>query len=419
MSDSKIQNLYDQRKLSPFLDDDDEIAPGEKHLHKEMIINMGPQHPSTHGVLRLVLELDGETITEVHPHIGYLHRGIEKLAENRNYAQVMPLTDRLDYVSSMTNNLGYAVAVEKLMDLKLPPRANYIRMIMAEMSRICSHLLFLGCHALDIGAMTVFLYCFREREYLIDLFELICGARLTVTYIKIGGVRRDINQEFIDKLYKFTEEFEAHIEEYDTLIRENRIWLERTVGIGVIPPDVAISYGLSGPTLRGSGVNYDIRKAEPYCAYDEIDFEVPLGKNCDTYDRYRCRVEEMRQSNRIIRQCLDKLPKGSIQTENPKVVLPQKDMVMRDIEHLIHQFYLVIKGFSIPKGEVYSATEAPKGELGFYIVSNGTNMPHRVKVRAPSFVNLEVLPYMSRGHLLADIIACIGTLDIVLGECDR
>ncbi len=386
---------------------------------EEMLLNMGPQHPSTHGVLRLVLELDGEKVIKAIPHVGYLHRGIEKLSESRLYNQIIPLTDRFDYVASMTNNFAYVRAVEKLLSIKAPERAEYIRTIVAELQRIASHLLWLGTHAIDLGAMTVFFFCFRERELVLDLFEIICGARLTTSYYIPGGVRRDAASEFIDKAYKFTEIFPSRIDEYDTLIKNNRIWLGRTKGIGVISAEDAINFGLSGPTLRGSGVNYDVRKAEPYAAYDKIEFDVPLGKNGDVYDRYLIRVEEMRQSNRIIKQCLDKMPKGEFLINDPKIVLPPKKKTMTDIESLIHHFKLVTEGYKTPPGEVYCATEVPKGELGIYIVSDGSSRPYRMKVRAPSFVHLGAFEYMSRGHMIADIIAIIGTIDIVLGEVDR
>lgn len=386
---------------------------------EEMLLNMGPQHPSTHGVLRLVLQLDGEKVIKATPHVGYLHRGIEKLSESRLYNQVIPLTDRFDYVASMTNNFAYVRAVEKLLQIKAPERAEYIRTIIAEFQRIASHLLWLGTHAIDLGAMTVFFYCFRERELVLDLFEIICGARLTTSYYIPGGVRRDAASEFIDKAYKFTEIFPSKVDEYDTLIKNNRIWLGRTKGIGIISAEDAINFGLSGPTLRGSGVNYDIRKAEPYAAYDKIEFDVPLGKNGDVYDRYLIRVEEMRQSNRIIKQCLDKMPKGPVLIDNPKIVLPEKKKTMTEIESLIHHFKLVSEGYKTPPGEVYCSTEVPKGELGIYIVSDGSNKPYRMKVRAPSFVHLGAFDYMSKGHMIADIIAIIGTIDIVLGEVDR
>lgn len=389
---------------------------------KELTVSMGPQHPATHGVLKLELELDGESVLKCTPYVGYLHRGVEKLAENRTYLSALPLTDRLDYISSMSNNVGYCVAVEKLFGIQVPERAQFIRTIMCEMTRISSHIIGVATHALDIGAMTLFLYSFRDRETLLDLFEMTCGARLTVSYPRIGGVRNDVSQEFLDKLYAFTEEFPKTIErEYETLLNENRIWLQRTKGIGVISAEDAINWGLTGPTLRGSGVPYDIRKVAPYDAYDQVEFDVPVGKNGDVYDRYLCRMEELKQSNRIIRQCIEKMPRGPIMAPDaPKFTLPPKDRVLTDMESLIHQFVLITKGpIASPDGEIYAATEVPKGELGFYFVADGSGRPYRMRLRAPSFVHVSVLPKLCENALLADVIANIGTIDIVLGECDR
>ena len=387
---------------------------------RTLTISMGPQHPATHGVLRLVLELDGETVVKCTPYVGYLHRGIEKLSEHRTYLQIIPLTDRLDYISSMSNNIGYCVAVERLLGIEPPPRAKFIRTIAGEMSRISSHLLWLATHALDIGAMTVFLYAFRERERILDLFERLCGARLTVSYPRIGGVRNDIpDQAWLDELKSFTEEFPGRIKEYETLIDQNRIWLRRTKGIGVISREEALNWGLSGATLRGSGIDYDIRRYMPYDAYDQVEFEVPVGRNGDIYDRYRCRMVELGQANRIIAQCIEKLPEGPVLAKELKFVLPAKDEVLEDMEHLIHHFVLVAKGPKTPEGQLYVSTEVPKGELGFYIVSDGTGRPYRMHVRSPSFVHASVLGRLSEGHMVADVIANIGTIDIVLGECDR
>jgi NADH dehydrogenase I D subunit len=389
---------------------------------KELTISMGPQHPATHGVLRVVLDLDGETVIKCTPYVGYLHRGIEKLSENRTYLSALPLTDRLDYISSMSNNVGYCVAVERLFGIEPPERAKYIRTIMSEMTRISSHIIGISTHALDIGAMTLFLYSFRDRERLLDLFEMTCGARLTVSYPRIGGVRNDVSQEFLDKLYEFTEEFPKIIEDqYETLIDENRIWLQRTKGIGVISAEEAINWGLTGPTLRGSGVPYDVRKYAPYDAYPYVEFDVPIGKNGDVYDRYKCRMEELKQSNRIIKQCIEKMPEGPVMaTDAPKFTLPPKDRVLTDMESMIHQFVLITKGpIAAPGGEIYAATEVPKGELGFYFVSDGSGRPYRMRLRAPSFVHVSVLPKLCEGALVADVIANIGTIDIVLGECDR
>lgn len=399
---------------------DNEEGNNSRIATKEMTLSMGPQHPATHGVLRLVLDLDGETVVKCTPYVGYLHRGVEKLAEHRNYFQIMPLTDRLDYISSMANNIGYCVAVEKLFEIEVPDRGQYIRAIAGEMARILSHLLWLGTHALDIGAMTVFFYCFREREKLLDLFERLCGARLTVSYPRIGGVKNDVDAKWLEDLYQFTEEFPMRIEQYETLIDQNRIWLRRTKGIGVISAEEAINWGLSGPTLRGSGVPYDVRKFMPYGVYDKVKWEVPTGKNGDIYDRYRVRMEEFRQSNSIIRQCIEKIPEGPIMANAPKFTLPPKDKVLADMEHLIHHFVLITKGpQTAPEGEIYVSTEVPKGELGFYIVSDGTGKPYRMRIRAPSFVHVSVLPTLCEGSLIADVIANIGSIDIVLGECDR
>lgn len=390
---------------------------------KELTISMGPQHPATHGVLRLVLDLDGETVVKCTPYVGYLHRGVEKLAENRKYVSALPLTDRLDYISSMANNVGYCVAAERLFGIEPPERAKFIRTIMSEMTRISSHIIWLGTHALDIGAMTVFLYSFREREWLLDLFEMTCGARLTVSYPRIGGVRTDVSGKFLDSLYKFTEEFPQRIEEYETLIDRNRIWLQRTKGIGVISAEEAINWGLTGPTLRGSGVSYDVRKHAPYDAYDKVDFDVPVGKNGDVYDRYRCRMEELRQSNRIIRQCIERIPEGPVLADNaPDLDMPAEGHKKLQPEmSLGHAFISLSEKYEavLPEGEIYSAVEVPKGELGFYIISDGSGRPYRLRVRAPSFVHVSVLPKLCEGHLVADTIANIGTIDVVLGECDR
>ncbi len=397
-----------------------ELEDGKPQKHVEdMLLNMGPQHPSTHGVLRIVLDLEGETIVKATPHLGYLHRGVEKLAENSTYNQIIPLTDRLDYVCSMTNNYAFVRTVEKLLRVEVPERAEYIRTIVAEMQRLTGHLFWLGTQALDIGAMTVFFYTFREREVLLDLFEILCGARLTMSYYRVGGVDRDLTSEVIDALYKFLEGFSDNIDEYNTLLETNRIWVGRTKNIAVISAEDAINFGLSGPTLRGSGVNYDIRKKEPYGVYDKVEWEVPLGRNGDTYDRYWIRVEEMRQSARIIKQCLDQLPEGRFLADLPMITYPPRDRVETDMESLIHHFMIATQGFDVPEGEVYSAIEAPKGELGFYILSQGGNKPYRLKIRPPSFIHMGAFDYMARGYMIADIVTIFGTYDIVMGECDR
>ncbi|HTG00414.1 MAG TPA: NADH dehydrogenase (quinone) subunit D [Nitrospirota bacterium] len=388
----------------------------------EMTVNLGPQHPATHGVLRLVLDLNGETVVKCTPHVGYLHRGIEKIGETKTYTAALPLTDRLDYVSSMTNNVAYSLAVERLFGIEAPPRAKYIRTIMSEMSRISSHILWIATHALDIGAMTVFLYSFREREKLLDLFEMTCGARLTVAYPRIGGVRCDVGPEFLRQLRDFTDEFPRRVREYETLIDQNRIWLQRTKGIGFLSAEDAINWGVTGPTLRGSGPCYDVRKDRPYDAYADVDFDVPVGAAGDLYDRYRCRMEELLQSNRIIRQCLDKLPDGPILAPDaPDLALPydapKKKIFETSLDHASIAFSHERDFF--PAGEIYSAIEAPKGELGFYIISDGNTRPYRMRVRSPSFIHVSVLPKLCEGHLVADVIANIGTIDVVLGECDR
>jgi NADH-quinone oxidoreductase subunit D len=361
---------------------------------KELEINMGPQHPSTHGVLRIVLKLDGEKIVDAECDIGYLHRGLEKLTESKTYLQTLPLTDRLDYLAAVSSNLGYVEAVEKLAGLEVPKRAQYIRVMLTELSRIASHLVWLGTHALDIGAMTIFLYCFREREWILDLFEKYCGARLTTTTFRFGGLREDLPPGFTDAVREFVEDFPRRIAEYEQILSDNRIWLDRTVDVGPLSARDAIALGVSGPVLRGSGVRWDIRKAYPYECYPEFDFIIPTGKNGDTYDRYLVRMEEMRQSRRIVQQALDRLPEGEIRAKVPKVLKP-------------------------PVGSVYHSIEAPKGELGYYVVSDGSQNPYRVHIRPPSLINLQALKPMVKGHLVADVVAIIGTLDIVLGEIDR
>ena len=391
----------------------------ETTTQQVMTINMGPQHPSTHGVLRLILELDGETVVKATPHIGFLHRGVEKLAEYKTYHQFITLTDRLDYLAPLSNNLGYVQAVEKLLNIKAPKRSQYIRMILCELTRIQSHLLWLATQALDIGAMTVFFYCFRERETINNIFEMAAGARMNLSYFRIGGVARDLPDGFVEKVREFVNDFPARLRDYETLLTKNKIWLMRTKDVGVISAEDAINYGLSGPSIRGSGVKWDVRKSEPYSSYDEMDFIIPVGQNGDVYDRYIVRLEEMRQSNEIVRQAMDTIPKGKFIADLPDVTLPPKENLKKSMEALIHHFKVVTDGICPPVGEVYSCVEAPKGELGFYIVSDGTKNPYRIKIRPPSFVNLEGLPKMVEGCLIADVVAVIGSLDIVLGEIDR
>jgi NADH-quinone oxidoreductase subunit D len=384
-----------------------------------MTINMGPQHPATHGVLRIVLELDGEIIVKAIPHIGHLHRGVEKLAESKTYHQVIPLTDRLDYTNAMGNNLAYVLAVEKLLGIEVPKRAQYLRVMMAELQRIAAHLIWLGTHALDIGAMTLLLYNFREREDILRIFERVAGGRLTPTYMRIGGVSKDLPDGVTEKIKEFVQAFPDHIKEYETLLTKNVIWLKRTKGVGIISREDAINWGVTGPTLRGSGVKWDVRKVFPYSSYEEFEFDIPIGSVGDVYDRYIVRLREMEWSNAIAKQALERLPEGPILTDDPRVVLPEKDMVLTDIASLIRQFKIASEGFQPPKGEVYASVEASKGELGFYIVSDGSNHPFRVKIRPPSFLNLSALPKMIEGSLIADVISAIGSIDIVLGEIDR
>ncbi|MBW4054295.1 MAG: NADH dehydrogenase (quinone) subunit D [Proteobacteria bacterium] len=384
-----------------------------------MTLNMGPQHPSTHGVLRLVLELDGEVIVKVTPHIGFLHRGVEKLAEHRTYHQILPLTDRLDYLAPMSNNLGYILAVEKLMAVEVPERAETIRIIMAELTRLESHLVWLACHALDIGAMTVFIYAFRERETVMETYELISGARMTSNFFRVGGLSQDVPEEFVKKVSDFIDSMPGYLDQYEGLLTTNPIWLKRTVGNGVISADDAIDIGITGPALRGSGVDWDLRRDNPYSGYDKYQFKVPVGENCDTFDRYKVRLVEMREACKIVRQALDKLKPGPVLADCPQVCYPPKENVYNSIEGLIHHFKIASEGFYAPEGEVYQGVEAPKGELGFYLVSDGGNKPERMRIRPPSFVNLQAIEKMSVGSMIADLVAVIGTLDIVLGEIDR
>lgn len=386
---------------------------------EKMTLNMGPQHPSTHGVLRLVLELDGEVITKITPDIGYLHRGVEKLSEHRTYHQVLPLTDRLDYLAPMSNNLGYILAVEKLLDIEVPERAQTIRVIMAEMTRLESHLVWLACHALDIGAMTVFLYAFREREVVMETYELISGARMTSNFFRAGGLSQDVPPEFEKKVRDFVESMPGNLDTYEGLLTTNPIWLKRTVGNGVISAENAIDIGLTGPALRGSGVDWDMRRDNSYSGYENYQFKVPVGENCDTFDRYKVRLVEMREACKIINQALDRLKPGPVLADSPQVCYPPKENVYNSIEGLIHHFKIASEGYPVPEGEVYQGVEAPKGELGYYIVSDGSSKPYRMRIRPPSFVNLQAIEQMSTGSMIADLVAVIGTLDIVLGEIDR
>ena len=384
-----------------------------------MVLNMGPQHPSTHGVLRVILELEGEQIVNCIPDVGYLHTGIEKTMESKKYEQALVLTDRKDYLNNLGNNLTYCLAIEKLCDLDVPPRAQYMRVILAELSRIQSHLVWLGTHALDLGAMSVMLYCFRERERILDMFEMLSGQRMITSYIRPGGLWRDIVPEFEPALRDFLNYFPAKVDDYERILTENPLWIDRTQGIGFISAEDAIRYGCSGPVLRGSGVNWDIRKAIPYSSYDHFEFDVPLGQHGDVYDRYMVRIQEMRQSVRIIQQAIDNLPGGPFRSQNRKYVPPPRSELGHSMEAVIHHFKLWTEGFRPPKGEVYVRTESPRGELGCYLVSDGGPKPWRVHFRTPSFVHLSAMPVMTRGYLIADVVGIIGSIDITLGDCDR
>ena len=409
-------------------------------------LNFGPQHPAAHGVLRLVLEMDGEVIERADPHVGLLHRATEKLAESKPYNQSIGYMDRLDYVSMMCNEHGYVMAMENLMNIAVPERAQYIRVMFDEITRILNHLLWIGAHALDVGAMTMFLYAFREREDLMDAYEAVSGARLHATYYRPGGVARDLpdtmpqykkskwhsqrevnklneNREgsLLDFLEDFTNRFPGYVDEYETLLTDNRIWKQRTVDIGVVSPERAKALGFTGPMIRGSGIAWDLRKKQPYEVYDRMEFDIPIGTNGDCYDRYLVRIQEFRESNRIIKQCIDWLRKndGAVLTENHKITPPKREEMKADMESLIHHFKLFTEGFCLPEGEAYAAVEHPKGEFGCYLISDGANKPYRLKIRAPGFVHLSALDEMVRGHMLADVVAVIGTQDIVFGEVDR
>ncbi|MGQ9523374.1 MAG: NADH dehydrogenase (quinone) subunit D [Armatimonadota bacterium] len=384
-----------------------------------MVLNMGPQHPSTHGVLRLVLELDGETVVKCTPVIGYLHTGIEKSCEDKTYHKVIPLTDRVDYLAPMSNNLAYVLAVEKLLELEVPPRAQWLRVLLAEVTRIGSHLVWLGTHVMDIGAQTVFLWAFRERELVTDIYEMVSGVRMMSSYFRIGGLAADVPPEFDGAIRSFLDVMPRRLDDYEELLNENEIFLRRTKGVGVISAEDGIALSLSGPSLRGSGVAYDIRKAAPYSGYENFDFEIPTGTVGDVYDRYIVRLREMRQSLRIIQQALDGLPGGPVMARRPPYTPPIKEAIHTNMEELIYHFKFFTEGFRAPAGEVYQAIEGPKGEYGCYLVSDGTNKPRRVHLRGSSFANLQSLPKMVEGRLVADVVAAIGSIDIVLGEVDR
>jgi NADH-quinone oxidoreductase subunit D len=384
-----------------------------------MTINMGPQHPATHGVLRVVLELDGEIIKKATPYIGYLHRGVEKLAEAKTYQQALTFTDRLDYTNGLSNNLAYCLAVEKLLDIEIPKRAQYLRVIFAELQRIAAHLLWIATHALDIGAMTLYFYAFRERETILDIVEQVTGARLTPSFIRIGGLAKDVHAEFGSMVKNFVADLPRRVDEYETLLTDNIIWRKRTTGVSAISKEDAISFGVTGPVLRASGVYYDVRKAYPYSSYDEFDFEIPMGERGDVFDRYVVRLQEMRQANRIVDQAINRLPDGPVNAYAPEYVAPAKEDAQNDMAALIRHFKLMEEGIRPPVGEAYGAVESPKGELGFYVVSDGSNRPFRMRIRPPSFNNLAAVPTMIEGQMIADVVAAIGSVDIVLGEIDR
>ncbi len=386
---------------------------------KKITLHLGPQHPSAHGLLHLIVELQGERVLSVEPDIGYLHRGTEKLAENLLYHQFVPYTDRLDYLCAMSNNLAYVMAVEKLLDIEVTDRSQYIRVVAAELSRIAGHLLCVGAWGLDLGAMTILLYAMREREMILDIFEMLCGARMTLSYMRVGGVRYDFTDACKVACFELVRIMPKRFDEYEKILTGNRIWLKRNKGVGVITPDQAIDLGLSGPALRASGIKWDIRKNEPYLVYDRFDFKIPVGANGDCFDRYSVRIEEMRQSLRIIEQAVSQMPAGPFNVDDPRLVPPPHDSTYDNMENLIHHFKYVSHGFQVPKGEVYVSIESPKGELGVYIVSDGSEKPYRLKLRTPTFMNLQSINQMAKGGYLADVVAALSSLDPVFGECDK
>ena len=392
------------------------LEPGQD---RTMILNMGPQHPSTHGVLRVLLEIDGETVVRLMPDIGFLHTGIEKTCEAKFYQQVVPLTDRIDYLCPMTNNLCYVLAVEKLLGLEIPPKAQWLRVLLNELTRINSHLVWLGTHAMDIGALTVFLYCFREREEVLRMFEMVSGQRMMTSYFRVGGVALEPPLGFFDRVRDFAGYFPERIDQYENLLTGNPIWTMRTKGVAVMSAEDAVALGASGPTLRGSGVDIDLRRDMPYSSYEKFQFKVPVSQEGDVFARYMCRVQELRESIGIVRQALDGMPEGPIKADAPGVVLPDREKMKTQMESLIYHFKIITEGFAVPAGEVYQAVESPRGEMGYYIVSDGTAKPYRVHMRSACFANLQTLPTMCEGRLLADVVAAIGSIDIVLGEIDR
>ena len=392
------------------------LEPGQD---RTMILNMGPQHPSTHGVLRVILEIDGENVVRIMPDIGYLHTGIEKTCEAKFYQQVVPLTDRIDYLCPMTNNLCYAMAVEKLLGLEIPPKAQWLRVLLNELTRINSHLVWLGTHAMDIGALTVFLYCFREREEILKIFEMVSGQRMMTSYFRVGGIALEPPLGFFDRVRDFAGYFPERIDQYENLLTGNPIWTMRTKGVARMTAEDAIALGATGPTLRGSGVDFDLRRDMPYSSYEKFQFKVPVSHEGDVFARYMCRVQELRESTEIVRQALDGMPEGPIKADAPGIVLPDREKMKTQMESLIYHFKIITEGFAVPAGEVYQAVESPRGEMGYYIVSDGTAKPYRVHMRSACFANLQTLPKMCEGRLLADVVAAIGSIDIVLGEIDR
>jgi len=392
------------------------LEPGQD---RTMILNMGPQHPSTHGVLRVLLEIDGETVVRMMPDIGFLHTGIEKTCEAKFYQQVVPLTDRIDYLCPMTNNLCYVLAVEKLLGLEIPPKAQWLRVLLNELTRINSHLVWLGTHAMDIGALTVFLYCFREREEVLKIFEMVSGQRMMTSYFRVGGIALEPPLGFFDRVRDFAGYFPERIDQYENLLTGNPIWTMRTKGVARMTAEDAIALGATGPTLRGSGVDIDLRRDMPYSSYEKFQFKVPISQEGDVFARYMCRVQELRESVNIVRQALDGMPEGPTKADAPGVVLPDREKMKTQMESLIYHFKIITEGFAVPAGEVYQAVESPRGEMGYYIVSDGTAKPYRVHMRSACFANLQTLPTMCEGRLLADVVAAIGSIDIVLGEIDR
>lgn len=408
----------DEKLLNKLLESDPDLTI-EDALENEMIINMGPQHPATHGVLRLVLRLDGETVIKCVPELGYLHRGYEKMAENMNYYDYIPHTDRLDYTANLCNNVAYVLAVEKLAGIEVPERATYIRMIINELGRIAGHLVAVGTFALDVGAVTAFMWTFREREFIQNIFDQLIGARFTTSYTRFGGVASDATDETLKMIKEFLERFKDSFDEFERLLNTNRIFVERLDGIGILPKDDAIALGITGPILRGSGVEYDIRRAKPYMFYDKMDFKIPVYTECDSLARYFVRVDEIKESAKIIHQCLEQIKPGPVLANDPKKVLPYKDEIYTKMEELIHDFMLVNFGINPPVGDTYFSVENPKGELGFYFVSNGSGHPWKLKIRSPSFCNLQALPLMVEGQMISDVVAIIGSIDPVMGEADK